>query len=626
MDKATILCLIAAVSTLTDFFTLSPDTHFITLMDRKGWIVIVLCSVGIALNAWFAAKNPPPPRPAATPAVASAGTQSNPSPTAGQNLTAAPAKSIPAASNAPEQTHTLTRGSVTWHFSSIGGGIRRIVLAGTDQITLNEHGVEPVGALRREAAGNDPVAYQMTAKSDKGVTFEGSTAEGIQIKKAYKLHEGDPTDDHLIQLEVTLTNTGTTAHKSEEYYLYAGAANSMSPEEALTPSFFWNDAGDAKQVQTTSFAGGWFSAEQLEMRSSHARLRYGGVMSRFYAQILSHESKVDKPGKMWGARRLVDHSQDQFKGTSGADKDYAIQAAVGLPTVDLAPGASQTETYSLYAGPKEYARLTKLGGQRDFVMFYGMWGFISRPLNTLMRWMHDLSGNWGLAIILMTIVIRTLLWPLQAKAQYSMKRMGKLAPLMKEIQEKYKDNPTQQQMEVMKLYKEYGVNPVGGCLPMLLQIPIFFAFYGVLQNAAELRGQGWLWVHDLSIADTIGQFMGFDINPLPLIMGITMVAQMKLTPQPATMDKSQKIMMNIMPIFFLWISYSFASALALYWAVTNLYAIAQSWIMKLYMPDPELKKAEHLPKGPAPKNPFFNPANPTHKEKKSKLKTPKLGG
>lgn len=109
-------------------------------------------------------------------------------------------------------------------------------------------------------------------------------------------------------------------------------------------------------------------------------------------------------------------------------------------------------------------------------------------------------------------------------------------------------------------------------------------------------------------------------------MGITMVAQMKLTPQPATMDKSQKIMMNIMPIFFLWISYSFASALALYWAVTNLYAIAQSWIMKLYMPEPELKKAEHLPKGPAPKNPFFNPANPQQKEKKTKLKTPKLGG
>jgi YidC/Oxa1 family membrane protein insertase len=595
-------------------------------MDRKGWIVIILCSIGIAINAWFAAKNQPPPAPPAAEAVATT-KPATPQTAPPASATPPPAQPSQAANPAvAEETHTLTRGSVTWHFSTLGGGIRRIVLAGTDQITLNEHGVEPVGALRREAAGNDPIAYKITEKNEKSVTFEGTSAEGITVKKVFTLHEGSPTDEHLIQLSITLTNTGTTPHKSEEYYLYAGAANSMSPDEPLTPSFFWNDAGDAKQVHTTSFAGGWFSSEQLEMRSSHARLRYGGVMSRFYTQILSHDSKVDAPGKMWGARLLVDHSQDQFKGSAAAAKDYAIQAAVGLPTVDLAPGSSQTENYTLYAGPKEYSRLSKLGGQRDFVMFYGMWGFISRPLNVLMRWMHDLSGNWGLAIILMTIVIRTLLWPLQAKAQYSMKRMGKLAPLMKEIQEKHKDDPTQQQMEVMKLYKEYGVNPVGGCLPMLLQIPIFFAFYGVLQNAAELRGQGWLWVKDLSIADTIGQFLGFDVNPLPLIMGLTMVAQMKLTPQPATMDKSQKIIMNIMPVFFLWISYNFAAALALYWAVTNLYAIAQSWIMKLYMPEPELKKVERLPKGPAPQNPFFNPANPRHKEKKTKPRSPKLGG
>ena len=592
-------------------------------MDRKAWIVIILCSAGIALNAWFASQNQPPPAPAKPAAQAASKADAGAKPETKATSAAAPA---PAAAGAPEETHTLSRDSVTWHFTTLGGGIKKVVLAGTDQITLNEHAVEPIGALRREAAGNDPVAYKITAKSDKSVTFEGTSAEGVAVKKVFSLHDGNPTDAHLINLSVTLTNTGAAPHKSEEYYLYAGAANSMDPAEALKPSFFWNDAGDAAQTHTSSFDGGWFGTEKTEIRSSHARLRYGGVMSRFYVQILSHESKVDQPGKIWGSRLLIDHSHDQFNGKSGATSDHAIQAAVGLPPVELAPGASKTEEYSLYAGPKEYGRLRKLEGQRDFVMFYGMWGFISRPLNTLMRWMHDLSGNWGVAIILMTIVIRTLLWPLQAKAQYSMKRMGKLAPLMKELQEKYKDEPAQQQMEVMKLYKEYGVNPVGGCFPMLLQIPIFFAFYGVLQNAAELRGQGWMWVKDLSIADTIGQFMGFDINPLPIIMGLTMVAQMKLTPQPATMDKSQKIMMNIMPVFFLWISYSFAAALALYWAVTNLYAIAQSWIMKLYIPEPELKKVEHMPKGPAPKNPFFNPANPLHKEKKTKPKSPKLGG
>lgn len=595
-------------------------------MDRKGWIVIILCSIGIAVNAWFASQKQPLPSTPPAAASSAAAAQAD-KPAAGTTIQAASAPAPAASASIPEETHTISRGSVTWHFTTKGGGISKVVLAGTDQITLNEHGQEPIGALRREAAGNDPVAYKITAKDDKSITFEGSSAEGISIRKVFTISEGQPSDEHLIRLSVSLTNTGTAPHKSEEYYLYAGAANSMSPDEALKPSFFWNDAGDAKQVHTNSFDGGMFSSEQASMSSSHSRLRYGGVMSRFYTQILSHESKVDKPGKIWASRILIDHSHDKFKDAAGATKDHAIQAAVGLPPVDLAPQATQTEEYSLYAGPKEYQRLDMLGGQRDFVMFYGMFGFISRPLSWLMRKMHDFSGNWGLAIILMTIIIRTILWPLQAKSQYSMKRMGKLAPLMKEVQEKHKDNPTQAQMEVMKLYKDYGVNPVGGCFPMLLQIPIFFAFYGVLQNAAELRGQGWLWVHDLSVADTVGHFMGYPVNPLPLIMGLTMIAQMKLTPQPATMDKSQKIMMNIMPVFFLWICYNFASALALYWAVTNIYAIAQSWIMKLYIPEPELKKVDrNPPKGPAPRNPFFNPGNPLNKDKKSKLKSPKLGG
>ena len=217
-----------------------------------------------------------------------------------------------------------------------------------------------------------------------------------------------------------------------------------------------------------------------------------------------------------------------------------------------------------------------------------------------------------------------------------MKRMGLLGPKMKELQAKYKDDPAKQQTEVMKMYKEYGVNPVGGCLPMMMQIPIFFGFYSVLQNAAELRGQGWLWVKDLSIADTIHTFnfpfslpiMGndFDLNPLPLIMGVTMILQMKLTPQPTTVDKSQKIMFSIMPIFFLFISYNFASALSLYWSTQNLFAIFQSRVMKLYMKEPTLEKVAHTPKGPPAKNPFFNPMNPNHKEKKPKGKSPKLGG
>lgn len=623
-------------------------------MDRKAWIIVTLCGLGMAVNYWFMTKNQQAlaaeraqqeaNKPAAaqvqpaTPGVPTAGTDGAATTTPTMNA-ASPDAVAAATAGLPEEKHSLTVGSVTYHFTSKGAGLASADLAAGDKITLNQAGrktLEPIGALRREATGLDTVSYKVIEKNDKGITFDGVSADGITIRKAYRVTEGEKSDEHLLALAVTLTNTGTAPHKSEEYYLYTGAASSISPDEVLKPSFFWNDAGDADHKDTGFFGGGWFSQEKSEHRASFTRLRYAGVMSRFYSTIVSRTTPGgDKPGKIWATRFLVDHGADKYAHHDSAKHDFAIEAAMSLPPVELAPGASTTENYEIYVGPKEYHRLSKLEGQRDFIMFYGMFGWISKPLNNIMRWMHDVSGNWGVAIILLTLVIRTVLWPLQSKAQYSMKRMGLLAPKMKELQEKYKDDPTKQQTEVMKLYKEYGVNPVGGCLPMLMQIPIFFGFYSVLQNAAELRGQGWLWVKDLSISDTIYTFnfpfslplMGtdFDLNPLPLIMGVTMILQMKLTPQPPSVEKSQKIMMSIMPFFFLFISYNFAAALSLYWSTQNLYAIFQSRIMKLYMKEPTLEKVEPKAKG-NPQNPFFNPLNPNHKEKKQKPKTPKLGG
>jgi YidC/Oxa1 family membrane protein insertase len=350
-------------------------------------------------------------------------------------------------------------------------------------------------------------------------------------------------------------------------------------------------------------------------------------MSRFFATIVSRIDPQDKPGKLWANRFLIDHSADEFSELDAAKSDFAVEAAVALPPIDLASGASHKETYEIYMGPKEYHRLKGIGGQRAFVMFYGWFTPISKILTNVMNWMHNLSGNWGVAIIFMTLLIRLVLWPLQAKSQYSMRKMGLLAPKMKELQEQYKDNPAKQQQEMMKLYRDYGVNPIGGCLPMLLQIPIFFGFFRVLQYAAELRGQGFLWVQDLSMPDTISQFMGFDVNPLPLIMGVTMYLQMKVAPQPATVDKMQQRIFMLMPFMFLFFCYSFASALALYWTTQNIFGIFQTYIMKLYMPEPTLTKVERKPKmGPPPKNPFFTPGGPHKDHKDKRNKPPRLGG
>jgi YidC/Oxa1 family membrane protein insertase len=600
-------------------------------MDRKGWIIVTLCVILMGVNWHYMQENQKAAQAEAArkqqeqEAKKTAETAAKPVETAATTPTAT-ATPKPAIVELPEEKHSLKAGSVTFELTSKGGGITHAVLAGTDQVTLNKNALEPIGALRREPSGLDTITYKLTAKSGKSATFEGTSAEGIVVTKTYTLTEGNESDEHLIDLTITLKNTGAVQHRSEEYYLYAGASSALKHDDARYEGFFWNDAGDADFYQADYFAKPWFSEQKTEFRQSYNALRYAGVMGRFYTHILTRVAAKDAPGKFWSSRRKLAKPIEAIHEGKADIEDHAFDASLGLPTIDLAPGASHSETYQIYLGPKEYDRLNKIGKQRSFAMFYGSFKPISICMSYVMRWVHDATGNWGVAIILLTIIVRTLIWPIHAKSTYTMKRMGLLGPMMKELQEKYKDNPQQQQMEVMKLYREYGVNPLGGCLPLFLQIPIFFGLYRVLEYAAELRGQSFLWVNDLAAADTVTQFMGFDINPLPIFMGLTMVAQMKLTPQPQSMDKTQQRIMMFMPVFFLFICYNFAAALALYWSTQNIFSIAQTWVMKLYMPEPKLEKVvpKQKPAGPAPQSPFFNTTG--QKEKKKGQKPPRLGG
>jgi YidC/Oxa1 family membrane protein insertase len=173
--------------------------------------------------------------------------------------------------------------------------------------------------------------------------------------------------------------------------------------------------------------------------------------------------------------------------------------------------------------------------------------------------------------------VKAVLWPLQYKANKSMRRMSALAPKMQELKEKYKDDPTKMNTEVMKLYKEHGVNPVGGCLPMMIQIPIFFGLFSMLGQAAELRNATFLWVKDLSQPDIFAHVpgLGFPINLLPILMGASNVWLMRMTPK--TGDATQQRVMMFMPLIFLVFCYNFAAALALYYTTQNLFTILQLW-------------------------------------------------
>jgi YidC/Oxa1 family membrane protein insertase len=222
-------------------------------------------------------------------------------------------------------------------------------------------------------------------------------------------------------------------------------------------------------------------------------------------------------------------------------------------------------------------------------MNFGLWKLVSQFLLNFMNLLHRFLGNYAAAIVVLTVAIKGVLWPLQNKANASMRRMSALSPKMQELREKYKDDPQRMNAEVMKLYKEHGVNPVGGCLPMLIQIPIFFGLLSMLGQAVELRNAKFLWVRDLSQPDTVAHIpgLGWPINILPLCMALTNVWLMRMTPK--TGDTTQQRVIMFMPLIFLFFCYNFAAALALYYTTLNLLTALQLYVNKR-QPMPVLTK------------------------------------
>lgn len=235
-------------------------------------------------------------------------------------------------------------------------------------------------------------------------------------------------------------------------------------------------------------------------------------------------------------------------------------------------------TFNWWFGPKDRALLQNMPGNMENALHFGMFSFIARPLLAVLHFFQGFVGNWGVAIILLTICIRILFWPLTQKSYKSMEQMKKIQPILKKLQEQYKDDRQKLNQEVMQIYRTYKVNPAGGCLPILIQIPVFIGLYQALLNSIELRHAGFIdylpftntvWLADLSAADP------FYITPI--LMGLTMFLQQKLTP-PAGDPTQQKIMM-FMPLLFLFMFLNFPAGLVLYWLCNNVLSVAQQWFM-----------------------------------------------
>jgi len=253
--------------------------------------------------------------------------------------------------------------------------------------------------------------------------------------------------------------------------------------------------------------------------------------------------------------------------------------------------ALQTMKFSGYVGQKEYKVLKSINPVLTNAIDYGWFTFASRPLFALLSWLHGFFGNWGWAIIALTLMIRVVLYPLTYKGMVSMQKMKELSPKLKELKEKYKSDPQRMNAATMDMYKKHGANPLGGCLPMLLQIPVFYAIYRVLLNSVELQGAPWtLWVTDLSRMDAY--------YVLPILMGASMYYQQRLTPNNFT-DPMQEKVFKFLPIIFTFFFLTFPSGLVLYWFVNNLFSIGQQFIVNTQMKnkkDAEIAIAKHQEK------------------------------
>ena len=262
--------------------------------------------------------------------------------------------------------------------------------------------------------------------------------------------------------------------------------------------------------------------------------------------------------------------------------------AVGavLPPQKIAPGQSVSLDFALYDGPKDIDALGNFaeGGAGVMHLAWGPLNYLARLLLWLLTMFHSLCKSWGVSIILLTILVRAVFYPITARGNESMKKMQSVQPKFKELREKYKDNPQLLNQKMTELYRAEGVNPFAGCLPILLQIPIFFALYAMLDNAIDLRHVSFLWCKNLAAADTIFSIPVFinnwsiPVNPLVLAMTALMVIQQRMTPMSA--DPAQKKMMVMMPVVMLFFLYDLPSGLTLYWTVSNLFSILQLWLQK----------------------------------------------
>ena len=384
----------------------------------------------------------------------------------------------------------------------------------------------------------------------RDIVFTYTTADGVQLEKVYRFS----ADSYVIGFDVRVANHSGKPLKDS---LVVGLRNALGTKNS---SYVFE--GPAALVDK--------SLQQIEFDDIAKKGNLSGNI-----KWISVEGRYFMLG-------LIPLKDQAAAVRVSSQPNRVVESRYIEPEQTLGPGTQEAYQYELYFGPKSMQYLKPAGHDLDKVIDFGMFDLLAKPCLWLLNYIYSVIPNYGVAIIILTILTKILLWPLGTKSYKSMSQMKKMQPLIQEIREKYKDDKKKMNEAVMGLHKTYGINPLGGCLPMVVQIPFFFALYRMLDQAIELRHAPFFgWITDLSAPDRLFDF-GFSIpfmDPpygipvLTLIMGATMLWQQKMT--PATGDPTQAKMMMLMPVVFTFIFINFSSGLVLYWLVNNVLSIGQ---------------------------------------------------
>jgi YidC/Oxa1 family membrane protein insertase len=541
-------------------------------MDSQRLILFFVFSfsVFLLLDAWQRDQRPAPPAPAVAQKSAERSEQpAVPLPVPDEKLLAQ--QSPKPAGKPPEGSAVLAQGNIVRvetdlliaEISEAGGDLRRLELKQhRDTLDKNknfelfqnraDHVYVAQSGLIGNGLPNHRTQYRASAASYRladgaqslEVRLEAPDSGSVKVSKVYRFQRGS----YVVGVGYEIVNSGAEPLQPYGYFQLLRDSKAPAGDSAMLPTY----TGVAVYTEREKFQKVGFSDIE-KGRTPYPKTATDGWIAMVQHYFVSAWLPAQGAPREFYTRRL--------------DGDL-YTAGVIVPVGKIEPGGSSTLTVPLYAGPQEQHKLAQLAPGLDLTVDYGWLTVIAVPLFWVLAWLNQWVNNWGVAIILLTVIIKLLFYPLSEASYRSMAKMRVLAPKLQKLKEQYGDDRARMQQAMMNLYKTEKINPLGGCLPILVQIPVFIALYWVLLASVELRHAPFmLWIDDLSRPDP--WFI------LPILMGATMIIQTRLNPVPP--DPIQAKVMKIMPIAFSIFFFFFPAGLVLYWLVNNVLSIAQQW-------------------------------------------------